>query len=180
MEAEQKEMERLAAERQRIQMMQLDAALNNMVQGLAMFDAEQQLVICNDRYAELYGLTPEQLKPGTPLRQILEYRIANGHVSDETADELAKSTATRASGGKAAGEYMAQLSDGRHVAIAAQLMSDGGRVTTHQDITERYLLHSQIEEQNNLLRQQESRLHAAKEQAERSSQVVCSPEPIPI
>ena len=55
MEAEQKEMERLAAERQRIQLMQLDAALNNMVQGLAMFDADQQLVICNERYAELYG-----------------------------------------------------------------------------------------------------------------------------
>jgi signal transduction histidine kinase/ActR/RegA family two-component response regulator len=170
MEAEQKEMEKLAAKRQRTQMMQLDAALNNMVQGLAMFDADQRLVICNDRYAELYGLTSEQVKSGTPLRTILEYRLANGHVSDETADELVKSTPTRAPGGKAAGEYMAQLSDGRHVSIAAQLMSDGGRVTTHQDITERYLLHSQIEQQNNLLRQQESRLHAAKEQAERSSQ----------
>ena len=170
MEAEQKEMQQLAAERQRTQMMQLDAALNNMVHGLAMFDADQRLVICNNRYAELYGLTSKQVKSGTPLRKILEYRLANGHVSDETADKLVKSTPARASGGKAAGEYMAQLSDGRHVAIAAQLMSDGGRVTTHQDITERHLLHSQIEHQNDLLRKQEGRLHASKEQAERSSQ----------
>lgn len=170
MEAEQKEMEKLAAERQRTQMMQLDAALNNMVQGLAMFDADRRLVICNNRYAELYGLTPEQVKPGTPLFKTLEYRLSNGHVSDETADELVKSTPTRASGVTAAGEYMATLSDGRHIAITAQSMSDGGRVTTHQDITERYLLHSQIEHQNKLLREQESRLHAAKEQAERSNQ----------
>ena len=57
---------------------QLDAALENMLQGLAMFDADQRLIVCNKRYAEMYGLTPEQVKPGTTVRQILEYRIANG------------------------------------------------------------------------------------------------------
>ena len=63
---------------------QLDAALENMLQGLAMFDAEQRLIVCNKRYAEMYGLTPEQVKPGTTVRQILEYRIASGfyHVRD--------------------------------------------------------------------------------------------------
>ena len=65
-------------EKLRAQNVQLDAALNNMAQGLAMFDAEQRLVICNKRYAEMYGLSPEQVKPGTPLREILEHRIANG------------------------------------------------------------------------------------------------------
>jgi len=42
-------------ERLRAQNLQLDAALNNMVQGLAMFDAESRLVLCNRRYAEIYG-----------------------------------------------------------------------------------------------------------------------------
>ena len=59
--------------------MQLDAALNNMVQGLAMFDAEHRLVLANRRYAEMYGLTPEQVKPGTTLRQIIEHRVAKGY-----------------------------------------------------------------------------------------------------
>ena len=55
-----------------------------MFQGLAMFDAEQRLIVCNKRYAEMYGLTPEQVQPGTTVREILEYRIANGcyHVRD--------------------------------------------------------------------------------------------------
>ncbi len=153
------------------QNVQLDAALNNMAQGLAMFDAEQRLVICNARYAELYGLTPEQVKPGTTLQQILEYPIANGHIGGTTADELRESILARLPSGKAAGDYMTQLSDGRHIAVAVQSISDGGRVTTHHDITERHLLNSQIEQQNNLLREQERGLFAAKEQAELSNQV---------
>ena len=55
-----------------------DAAMRNMSQGLCLFDAEQRVVLANGRYAEIYGLTPEQVKPGTTLRQILEARAANG------------------------------------------------------------------------------------------------------
>ena len=69
--------------------MQLDAALNNMVQGLAMFDAEHaRSSSANGRYAEIYGLTAEQVKPGTTLREIIEHRIANGDCSGKTADEI--------------------------------------------------------------------------------------------
>ena len=55
----------------------LDAALNSMSQGLAMFDADERVVIANDRFAEMYGQTPEQVKPGTTLRQILDLRVAS-------------------------------------------------------------------------------------------------------
>ena len=54
----------------------LDAALSNMVQGLAMFDAEQRVVVANERFAEMYGQRPEDVVPGTPLRKIIEHRIA--------------------------------------------------------------------------------------------------------
>ena len=54
----------------------LDAAINNMAQGLCMFDTEQKLIISNRRYAEIYGLLPEHTRPGTPLRAILEQRVA--------------------------------------------------------------------------------------------------------
>jgi PAS domain-containing protein len=59
----------------------LDAALDNMLQGLAMFDAEQRLIVCNRRYAEMYGLTAEQVRPGTTVRQIFENRLANGFIT---------------------------------------------------------------------------------------------------
>jgi len=42
----------------------LNAAVENMPQGLAMYDASQRLIISNEHYRELYGLTREQTKPG--------------------------------------------------------------------------------------------------------------------
>ena len=52
----------------RAQNVRFDTALNNMSQGLSMFDAEQRLVVCNERYAHLYGLPPELTRPGTTFQ----------------------------------------------------------------------------------------------------------------
>src|SRR5437588_5677139 len=54
-----KQFRRLAASERTV-----DAALNNMSQGLAMFDRDKNLIICNARYAEIYSLQPELMKPG--------------------------------------------------------------------------------------------------------------------
>ena len=70
-----------------LQNIRFDTALNNMVQGLSMFDAEQRLVVCNDRYAQMYGLPPELTKPGTPLRQIFDHRSGAGLVAPATIAE---------------------------------------------------------------------------------------------
>ena len=59
---------------------QLDAALNNMSQGVAMFDGRQRLIISNTQLAKIYRLTPEQTKPGTSVSAILEARAAVGSV----------------------------------------------------------------------------------------------------
>ena len=48
----------------------LDAALDNMVQGLAMFDAEERVVVANDRFQEMYGLAPAQLQRGMTMRAV--------------------------------------------------------------------------------------------------------------
>ena len=56
----------------------LDVALENMSQGLAMFDAEERLVLANDRYAEIYGLDPAHSRPGTTLRELVEHRLSKG------------------------------------------------------------------------------------------------------
>lgn len=115
--------------------MQLDAALNNMVQGLAMFDSEHRIVIANRRYAELYGLTQEQVKPGTHLREILEYRIANGDLVGKTADQVMEGMLARVTGSGEC-EYAARLRNGRYISVSAKPMANGYTVTTHQDITE--------------------------------------------
>ena len=122
-------------EKLRVQNLQLDAALNNMVQGLAMFDAEQRIVVANDRYAEMYGLTPEQVKPGTALRQILQCRIALGHYPGRDVDELMREPMARIAE-QGSSNYLSELTDGRCIAVSAQRMANGGIVTTHQDITD--------------------------------------------
>jgi PAS domain-containing protein len=51
--------QRLTQEKQR-----LDTAVNNMTQGLLLFDSSQRLVVCNQRYIEMYGLSTEVVEPG--------------------------------------------------------------------------------------------------------------------
>jgi diguanylate cyclase (GGDEF)-like protein len=131
---QQNELLKLKEEQLRTQNDQLDAALNNIVQGLGMFDAEQRLVLCNSRYAEIYGLTPEQVRPGTTLKQIIEYRIANGLPSEMSVDDIVSGMLRRREVGF--GHFYSQLGDGRCIAITVRPMPDGGTVTTHQDITE--------------------------------------------
>src|SRR5207248_1943644 len=58
--------------------MRFDVALNNMSQGLCMFDADQRVVVSNARYGEIYHIDRDQIKPGTTLAQILEYRREQG------------------------------------------------------------------------------------------------------
>ena len=112
---------------------QLDAALNNMLQGLAMYDSKFQLVICNRRYAEMYGLSPEQVKRGTPLRVIMEHRIARGEFRGKSADELVEERVKRVAGQTTA-QYVNELCDGRHISVstrrACQMAVPSRRTTT--------------------------------------------------
>ena len=136
----------------RAQNEKFDAALDNMLQGLAMFDAQQQLIVCNRRYAEMYGLTPEQVKPGTTVRQIFEYRLANGfyHVKDS---ESFVGSWTSSFGNVSS--RIQELADGRIISVARHQMANGGRLVTHEDITERQKLNAQLERQHQRLQQQQ-------------------------
>jgi diguanylate cyclase (GGDEF)-like protein len=121
----------------------LDAALNNMAQGLAMFDAQMGLVLCNRRYSKMYGLSPEQVQPGTSVRQILQYCIANGCYAGRDPDAMLTSTRKRLDA-NALGYYETKLADGRICGVSVMPMADGGVVTTHEDITERRRIEAHI------------------------------------
>ena len=49
-----------------------------MSHGIVMFDAAERLVVCNDRYIELYGLSRDDVKPGMTLRELMHRRKAAG------------------------------------------------------------------------------------------------------
>jgi PAS domain-containing protein len=40
------------------------AALNNMSQGLCMVDGRQRLIVCNQRFLDMFGLAADAVEPG--------------------------------------------------------------------------------------------------------------------
>jgi len=131
---EQKNSERLLAERAaelEATNVRFDAALNNMSQGLCMFDAAQRVVVSNARYGDIYHLSRDLIKPGTTLAQILEYRREKGtnFLGLEADAYLTQNVENR--------KEVYELADGRVVAIARHMMADGGWLATDEDITER-------------------------------------------
>ena len=111
----------------------IDIALNNMTHGLCMFDAEHRLIVCNRTYMQMYGLTPELGRPGTPLRAIDIYRVSIGNSAIANPEQVAASTAPHTE----ATAYTQDLMDGRVIAVSQRPMRDGGWVAVHEDITER-------------------------------------------
>src|SRR4029077_3694351 len=69
---------RLSQQRLTLEKLRLDRAINNMTQGLLLFDASERLVVCNQRYIEMYGLSPRVIKPGCTFREIIAHRKARG------------------------------------------------------------------------------------------------------
>jgi len=118
-----------------IQNEHFNAALANMSQGLCMFDSKQRVIVSNERYATIYGLVPEQLKPGTTLEQIMEHRIAKGIYAGENPEEFrSRLQQTLANGVKSS--KVVELSDGRSIAMTHIPMPGGGWLTTQEDITD--------------------------------------------
>src|SRR5882757_308465 len=120
------------------QKLRLDTAINHMGEGLCMFDAEKRLVVCNDRYARMYRLPPELLLPGTPHRDIIRHRIANGILKGETSDNAASQllTTLNALPANEISSRVDELADGRLICVTRQPMAGGGWVATHLDVTE--------------------------------------------
>jgi diguanylate cyclase (GGDEF)-like protein len=100
-----------------------------------MFDADLRVVLANNRYAEIYGLTTEQVCPGTPLLDIYRSRIASGTCCGKTAEQMLKTMLSRTAD-RDDTQYISPLTDGRQIAVSVQRMASGGIVTTHQDITD--------------------------------------------
>ena len=110
------------------------AALENMSQGLCMFDGEQRLTVCNGLYASMYGLSNELVKPGTTFRQILEHRIRHNIFVGDDSKKYIEERLSAVSEDKASTKIQL-LSDGRIFAISHRPLTDGGWVATHEDIT---------------------------------------------
>lgn len=123
--------------------MRFDAALNHMSQGLCMFDGEKRLVVANQRYARMYGLDDDLVRPGTAFADIIKHRIDNGVYAGAHPEDYIRERLAAVVEGKASTKIQ-ELTDGRVVAIAHRPIADGGWVATHEDITERRQIQDRI------------------------------------
>ena len=110
-------------------------AINNMSQGLCMFDGNERLVVCNKRYMAMYALSADIVKPGCSLQGLLEYRIRNGSFSRDPVGYRRELVEAMRAGRTRSNEVKSK--DGRAISIINRPMVDGGWVATHEDITER-------------------------------------------
>jgi diguanylate cyclase (GGDEF)-like protein len=122
---------------------QTNAALDNMSQGLVMLDSAARLVVCNQRYIEMYRLTQEVMRPGCSLKELLDHRVASGsYCADDAEKDLAEILAA-ASQGKVFSKIV-RLRDGRVIRLVNHPMEGGGWVSTHEDVTEEKLAEQRI------------------------------------
>ena len=120
----------------------LDTALKHMSQGVCMYDKEQRIVVCNERYATLYSLSPDDVKPGTTRRELVERRIAIGVWGGASPEEYLRD---RTAYVDTTSYSIQEMNGGRSIATAHVPMPGGGWVCTHEDITERCQAQAKIE-----------------------------------
>ena len=122
---------------------QLMTTIDNMPQGLCMFDAAGRIVVRNRTYLAMYDLTPEVVKPGCALRDLIQHRKETGHFKGDI-EQYVRNILDSVAKGKPF-TWTVEANDGRLVNVVNQPMADGGWVATHEDITEQRKLEKQRE-----------------------------------
>ncbi|MEH2552541.1 diguanylate cyclase (GGDEF)-like protein [Bradyrhizobium algeriense] len=133
----------------------LEEAINHLSLGIAIFDEKREVVFCNERYREMYGLSPEQVKPGTPTHELIRHRLNLGLKVQVAVDDYIRERVGR---DIALDTTMQEFTDGRIIAYTVYPIPGGGGMATHEDITEREELNARLKKQYELGKAQEETL----------------------
>ncbi|MBR9843743.1 MAG: PAS domain S-box protein [Rhodobacteraceae bacterium] len=115
---------------------QLRAAIDVMGDGFVLYDAEDRLVICNERYREIYSSSAPAIKPGVLFREILEYGLKNGQYEEAAGREEEWLEERMAAHLSSDFTLEQKLDNGRWLRVREMATPDGGRVGIRVDITE--------------------------------------------
>jgi diguanylate cyclase (GGDEF)-like protein/PAS domain S-box-containing protein len=129
----------------------LDTALNNMTQGLILYDASARIVVCNQRYIDMYGLSTDVVRPGTHFYDVVRHRKETGSFKGDV-DEFC-STVLRNVANRRVTNSILVSADGRSVRIVNRPLAEGGWVATMEDITEHRNLEQERDRNYAFLRQ---------------------------
>jgi PAS domain S-box-containing protein len=149
----------------------LEAALENMSQGISVVDRELRLVAWNRRYAELFGYPEDLLRVGVPVADLVRHNLEHGWRAEAIEDEVEKRLRHMHAGTPYVSER--QFPDGSVVEIRGNPMPDGGFVATFADVTAFRRAEADLIRSNETLEQRvadrTSRLDLARAEAERAN-----------
>jgi diguanylate cyclase (GGDEF)-like protein len=121
----------------------LDAALENMSQGLCLYDKNARLQVVNRRFCEIFNIPAGSVYAGMSFESVLMLSVmAGNHAGQNVADLLAERQ--RFLSREKIETYYQQLSDGRVICVRHRPAADGGWLTTCEDVTEQHLAESKI------------------------------------
>jgi len=126
------------------------AALNNMSQGLGMFDTDHRLIVSNRRFAEMFGLPPGLAVPGAAAADLFA-AAGEGGAFGQRATEAAWTEHRRLAAEFRAGTFLSADEEGRSFSVSHQPLADGGWVATYEDVTSRLRHQTKLEQQAALL-----------------------------
>ena len=144
-DAVNRKLEQLVARRSaelQAQNVRFDIAINNMTQGLLLFDSAERLIVCNQRYMTMYGLSADVVKPGITLRDLVAYRKQMGAFKGDIDDYCNALSRSMAEG--TTSQQETETPDGRTILIVNKPVAGGGWVATHEDITARRRAEKQL------------------------------------
>ncbi|MCJ8143355.1 EAL domain-containing protein [Ancylobacter sp. A5.8] len=126
--------ERSLAERARAASVLVNA-IDAMSDGFAMWDEQDRLVTCNQRYRDLYAISADILTPGVSFEELVRHGAERGQYSIEGADVDAGVAEIVGWHRQGAGSIERRLADGRWVLMKERRTADGGIVAIRTDIT---------------------------------------------
>ena len=107
-----------------------------MTQGVILFDAHERILVCNDRYIEMYGLSPDVIKPGCTLLGLIEHRITTGSLNIDP--EKYRSEILSAVQQDRSMNRIVETPNGRAILVVNRSIKGGEFwIGTHDDITDR-------------------------------------------
>jgi len=137
-------------DRLRRQVTLLEEAIENMHQGLCMFDTDGRIAICNTRYAETIGLPPDRVCPGLSGRDLIQLSIEAGHHPGKTVEDVERELWANLMSGSRTKALLER--GGRTFALHHAVSANGRWVATYEDITERLSAEAALRENEEHLR----------------------------
>jgi signal transduction histidine kinase/CheY-like chemotaxis protein/HAMP domain-containing protein len=114
----------------------LNDAIESISEGFSLYDADDKLIVCNNRYKTLFASHIDVMEPGTTFETIVRTAVERGLIEDADIDHDAWLAERIAQHRGASSTHIQHRRDGRWIQVSERKTSDGGVVATYADITE--------------------------------------------